>query len=72
MGEKLQEYISNGHNKFNGDYFKTLYLKRGEMLDGLLLMYFNAVNEEKQKFKPENIDKLQGKMIKDKIIEGYL
>ena len=44
--------------KFNGDYFKTLYLKRGEMLDGLLLMYFNAVNEEKQKSKPENIDKL--------------
>ena len=44
--------------KFNVDYFKTLYFKRGEMLDGLLLMYFNAVNEEKQKSKPENIDKI--------------
>ena len=41
----MQEYISNGDDKFNGDYFKTLYLKR-EMLDELLLMYFSAVNEE--------------------------
>ena len=69
LGEKLQEYISNGDNEFNGDYFKTLYLKREEMLDGLLLMYFNAVNEEKRKSKPENIDKLQRKMIKDEVIQ---
>ena len=47
LGEKLQEYISNGDNEFNGDYFKTyFYLKREEILDELLLMYFNAVNEK--------------------------
>ena len=69
LGEKLQEYISNGDNEFNGDYFKARFLKREEMLDGLLLMNLNAVNEEKQKSKPENIDKLQRKMIKDEVIQ---
>ena len=69
LGEKLQEYITNGDNEFNGDYFKALYLKREEMLDLLLLMYFYAVNGQKQKSKPENIDKLQRKMIKDEVIQ---
>ena len=66
LGEKLQEYISNGDNEFNGEYFKTLHLKREEMLAGMLLMYFNPDNEEKQKSKSEN---MQRKMIKDEVIQ---